>query len=335
VHPQHWPEDLDYAGKRVVVIGSGATAVTLIPAMADTAGHVTMLQRSPSYVLPVASHDRINHALRRLVGERRAYELTRRKNLARAKAIYDLCRRYPAQARRFIRWANAKALEGSDVDVDVHFKPAYDPWDQRLCAVPEGDLFEALKAGTASVVTDRIKTFTENGILLESGQELEADIIITATGLNVQAMGGMEIVVDGQEIVLGETVAFKGMMLSGVPNFVFAIGYTNMAWTLKVDLVCQHFCRMLAHADAIGGQVVVPALPEQEMALVPLLDFEAGYVKRAIDTLPKQGTSSPWHLAMNYKKDARYLRDGEVAGDGLRFLPAGANHTELAVGVTA
>jgi cation diffusion facilitator CzcD-associated flavoprotein CzcO len=322
VHPQQWPEHLDYAGKRVLVIGSGATAVTLVPAMAGDAAHVTMLQRSPTYVLPVPSVDRLNLRLRRLFGEQAAYAITRRINVARTNAIYKLSRRYPQQMRRFIRWTNVKSLAGSAIDVDTHFNPKYDPWDQRLCAVPDGDLFEALKAGTASVVTDRIRTFTESGVELESGRELDADIIVTATGLNLQPMGGVDLLVDGEEVTLAETVAYKGLMLSDVPNFVFAIGYTNASWTLKVDLVCEYFCRLIAHADAHGNDVCVARLPEQRIELKPLLDFDAGYVSRSLDVLPKQGTQAPWHLAMDYRLDTKYLRHGPVTDAAMRFLTA-------------
>jgi cation diffusion facilitator CzcD-associated flavoprotein CzcO len=322
VHPQHWPADLKYAGKRVVVIGSGATAVTLVPALAGDAAHVTMLQRSPTYVLPAPSVDHLNLRLRRLLGEQAAYAITRRINVARMKAMYRLSRRYPQQMRRFIRWATVKSLVGSDVDVDTHFNPSYNPWDQRLCVVPDGDLFKALKAGTASVVTDRIRTFSETEILLESGRALEADLIITATGLNLQAMGGIHLVVDGEEVTLAETVAYKGLMLSDVPNFVFAIGYTNASWTLKVDLVCEYFCRLIAHADAHEHHACVARLPEQQMGLKPLLDFDAGYVRRSLHELPKQGERPPWHLAMDYQKDTRYLRQGPVTDEAMRFFAA-------------
>jgi cation diffusion facilitator CzcD-associated flavoprotein CzcO len=310
VHPQHWPAELECTGKRVVVIGSGATAVTLVPAIAGDAAHVTMLQRSPSYILAQPSVDHLNLRLRRLLGEQAAYAITRRMNVARVKAIYKLSRRYPQQIRRLIRWATVKSLAGSEIDVDTHFNPSYNPWDQRLCVVPDGDLFKALKAGTASVVTDRIRTFTETGIVLESGRTLEADLVITATGLNLQAMGGIHLVVDGEEVTLAETVAYKGLMLSDVPNFVFAIGYTNASWTLKVDLVGEYFCRLIAHADAHGHDASVARLPEQGMGLKPLLDFDAGYVRRSLHELPKQGERAPWHLAMDYQRDkSTYARD--------------------------
>jgi cation diffusion facilitator CzcD-associated flavoprotein CzcO len=323
IHPQHWPEDFDYAGKRIVVIGSGATAVTLIPELARDATHVTMLQRSPTYVLPVPEQDRIALALRRYLGERRAYPIIRRKNILKQKLVYELSQRFPRLARRFIRSVNAKMLEGSDCDVDVHFNPRYDPWDQRLCAVPNGDFYRTVREGTASVITDRVKSFTDTGISLESGGEIEADVVVTATGLNVLVFGGIEVRVDGEEVDLPETVAYKGMMLSDVPNLVFAIGYTNSSWTLKVDLVCEYFCRLLEHMDRIGVDSATVRITDPEMEKVPLLDFKAGYVLRALDSLPRQGTEAPWHLAQNYAKDSRFLRRGKVADEQTEFRRSG------------
>jgi monooxygenase len=318
VHPQHWPEDLDYRGKRVVVIGSGATAVTLVPAMADEAAHVTMLQRSPTYVMPVPSKDTIANALQKVLGKRRGYAVTRRKNMLKQRAVYRLCQRYPRAARRLIRYVNAKQLPDG-YPVDEHFNPSYDPWDQRLCAVPNADLFKAIKDGKASVVTDRIVTFTERGIALESGQELEADIIVTATGLNLQAFGGIALSVDGEPVHLSDTVAYKSMMLSGVPNFVFMFGYTNSSWTLKVGPLCEHFCRLLAHMDAQGLDVCYAEVDDPDMATRPLLDFDAGYVQRAVGQLPKQGDHGPWQMVMDYRRDVEVLRDGPVTDDALRL----------------
>ena len=323
IHPQHWPEDLDYGGKRVVVIGSGATAVTLVPAMTDRAAHVTMLQRSPSYILPLPSHDAVNDRLRKWLGDERAYALTRRKNILRQRAFYVLSQRFPRAMRAVIRGVNKKMLQGA-CDVDVHFKPRYNPWDQRVCVVPNGDLYRALRTGSASMVTDRIRTFTERGLLLASGQELEADIIVTATGLNLKALGELDFRVDGDAVDVPERVAYKGMMLSGVPNFAYAIGYTNASWTLKVDLVCEYFCRLIEHTDATGADAAVPEVRDPEMPTRPLLDFQAGYVLRALDRLPKQGERAPWFLAQNYYKDARYLREGDVADDAMRFFKAEA-----------
>ena len=321
VHPQHWPEDLDYAGKRVLVIGSGATAVTLVPAMAETAGHVTMLQRTPSYVMPVPRNDALADRLRALLGEERAFALTRRKNIARGIGIWKFCQKYPKAARRLIRWVNTKQLpEG--YPVDEHFNPPYDPWDQRLCAVPDGALFRAIRNGTADVVTDRIETFTENGVLLASGRELEADVIVTATGLNVQAIGGISLTVDGEPVHLPDTVAYKGMMLSGVPNFALAIGYTNSSWTLKIGLLCEHFCRLLAYMDAHGYDVARPEPSDPDMPTRPFLDFAAGYIRRAVDQLPRQGDRMPWLTSMSYSTDVKLLRADSVTDPELHLSRA-------------
>ena len=317
VHPQHWPEDLDYRGKRVVIVGSGATAVTLVPAMAETAGHVTMLQRSPSYIVPVPSEDRIANTLPKLIGRERAYAVTRQKNVAKQRLIFRFCRQYPRAARRLIRHLNAKQLPAG-YPVDEHFRPAYNPWDQRLCAVPDADMFKAIRDGRASVVTDQIATFTERGIRLQSGRELEADIIVTATGLNLLAFGGVSLSVDGVPVNLSEKVAFKGFLLSDVPNFAYVFGYTNSSWTLKVGLICEHFCRLLAHMDAHDYDVCRPQAPDS-MATLPLLDITAGYVKRAVDQFPHQGTEGPWRTCMDYRADRKTLREGPVDDDHLRF----------------
>ncbi|GAB4079485.1 flavin-containing monooxygenase [Modestobacter muralis] len=318
VHPQHWPEALDTAGKRVVVIGSGATAVTLVPALAETAAHVTMLQRTPTYVLPVPAEDALANRLRRLLGEERAHPLIRRKNIAKSQFIWRFCQRHPERARALIRWVNTKQLpEG--YPVDEHFNPPYGPWDQRLCAVPNGDLFRTIRAGTAEVVTDRIATFTETGVLLESGRELPADVIVTATGLNVQAFGGIRLTVDGAEVRLPETVAFKGMMLSGVPNFAYAIGYTNSSWTLKIGLLCEHFTRLLTHMDAHGHDSVRPVPRDADMPTRPFLDFGAGYLRRSMDSLPRQGDRMPWLTSTDYRSDVKLLRADSVVDPELHF----------------
>ena len=318
VHPQHWPEDLDYTGKKVVIIGSGATAVTLVPAMADKAGHVTMLQRSPTYVLPVPSKDRFANIAKTVLGDKRGYALARRKNIAKQRLVYQFCQQHLAAARRLIRRLNAKQLPAG-YPVDEHFSPAYNPWDQRLCAVPDADLFTAIGNGSASVVTDRIATFTETGVLLESGRELDADIIVTATGLTMQAFGGMSLTVDGAAVHLPDTVAYKGMMLSGVPNFAYAIGYTNSSWTLKVGLLCEHFCRLLAHMDAHGYDTACPVPDDPHMQTRPFIDFSAGYVQRAVDQLPRQGAGQPWVTSMSYHSDVRLLRDDAVADPNLKL----------------
>ncbi|MEV6205674.1 NAD(P)/FAD-dependent oxidoreductase [Kitasatospora sp. NPDC051914] len=321
VHPQHWPEDLDYADKRVLVIGSGATAVTLVPAMAGTAAHITMLQRTPTYILPVPKRDTVGNLLKKVLGEERGHALTRRKNIAQQRAVWRLCQRYPKAARRLIRWINVRQLPAG-YPVDEHFNPPYDPWDQRLCAVPDGDLFKELRAGRASVVTDRIATFTERGVLLESGRELEADIVVTATGLNVQAFGGAQLTVDGEQVSLPDTIAYKGMMLSGVPNFAYAIGYTNSSWTLKVGLLCEHFCRLLAHMDAQGWDACRPEPADPAMPTQPFLSFGAGYIQRAVDRLPRQGDRMPWLTSMDYQADVRLLRADSVLDPELHFSRA-------------
>ncbi|GAA4934604.1 flavin-containing monooxygenase [Actinoplanes utahensis] len=318
VHPQHWPEDLDHAGKRVLVIGSGATAVTLVPAMSRTAGHVTMLQRTPSYILPVPKKDAIANALKKRLGPERGYAWTRRKNIVQQKAIWSFCRRFPNTARKVIRWVNTRQLPAG-YPVDEHFNPPYAPWDQRLCAVPDGDLFRAIRSGRASVVTDRIVTFTETGVRLESGREIDADVIVTATGLNVQAFGGVPLTVDGAAVKLADTVAYKGMMLSGVPNLAYAIGYTNSSWTLKIGLLCEHFCRLLAHMDAHGYDICRPEVADPSMPTRPFLDFGAGYIERAVDQLPRQGDRMPWLTSMDYQSDVRLLRADSVTDPELHF----------------
>jgi len=322
VHPQHWPEDLDYRDKRVVVIGSGATAVTLVPAMTDAAAHVTMLQRSPTYVVSVPSRDLLANALRRFLPANVAYAITRRKNVGLQSFVFKLSRRHPRLVAKLIR-AGVKRQLPAGYDVDTHFKPRYGPWDQRLCAVPDGDLFRAISSGQASIVTDRIATFTERGLQLESGRELEADVVITATGLNLLAFGGVQYVVDGSEIELSETLAYKGMMLEGVPNFAYAVGYTNASWTLKVDLVCEYMCRLLAHMDAGGFDRCVPVNDDPALERRPLLDFESGYVQRALDDFPKQGSAEPWQMAMNYRQDVKNLREGDVDDGAMRFSRTG------------
>ncbi|MBC6446228.1 flavin-containing monooxygenase [Actinokineospora xionganensis] len=317
VHPQHWPEDLDYAGKRVVVIGSGATAVTLVPAMADTAGHVTMLQRTPSYIVPVPKEDKVASLLTRVFGAERGYALTRRKNIAQSRAIWRFCQRFPGAARKIIRSLNVKLLpEG--FPVDEHFNPPYDPWDQRLCAVPDGDLFRAIRKGKASVVTGRIETFTETGIRLENGAEVEADIIVTATGLNIELFGGIDLTVDERPVSFPDTVVYRGMMLSGVPNFAIAIGYTNSSWTLKIGLLCEYFCRLLRHLDDHGHHAVW-AVADPDLPTRPLLDFGAGYVQRSLTLLPKQGPAAPWLMAMDYHEDREQMRHGAVVDGHLHF----------------
>lgn len=318
VHPQHWPANLDYAGKRVVVIGSGATAVTLIPAMADKTAHITMLQRTPTYIMPLPKQDAFANTLKKLLSPELAYALTRKKNIARQRWFFAFCQRFPNAARKLIRAANKKFLP-KDYPLDVHFNPPYKPWEQRLCAVPDADLFNAIRRGRASVATGQIETFTERGIKLASGEELEADIVVTATGLNLQLFGGIAVSVDGKPLQPSEHVAFKGMMLDGVPNFAFAVGYTNSSWTLKIGLLCEHFCRLLGYMDEHGYAVCVPERSDPSMPTRPLLDFGAGYVKRALADLPRQGSSYPWVMSMDYALDEKSLRHGPVEDPNLRF----------------
>ncbi|MFJ5231898.1 flavin-containing monooxygenase [Kitasatospora sp. NPDC088391] len=320
VHPQHWPADLDHTGRRVLVIGSGATAVTLVPALADRAAHVTMLQRTPTYVMPVPRRDAAAELLRRLFGEERGHALARRKNIARQRLIWSFCRRYPGAARRLIRRVNSRLLPAG-YPVDEHFAPPYDPWEQRLCAVPDGDLFRALREGRASVATDRVRSFTERGVLLESGREVEADLVVTATGLELQLFGGVRLLVDGEPVDVAGAVAFKGVMLSGVPNFAYAIGYTNASWTLKVDLLGAHLCRLLAHMDRHGQRICRPEVADPAMPVRPLLDFAAGYVRRAVDVLPRQGDRGPWRGSAGYREDVRLLAVDRVTDPELHFSP--------------
>ena len=318
VHPQRWPEDLDYAGKRVVVIGSGATAVTIIPAMATTAAHVTMLQRTPSYVLPVPTRDKLNARLTRLLGHERGYAITRWLNITRQATLWRACQKWPKAARKVIRDLNVKMLpEG--FPVDEHFNPPYGPWDQRMCMVPDGDLFRAIRDGKASVVTGPIETFTENGVLLADGRTVEADIIVTATGLNVQAFGGMTLTVDGEPVRAPTRFVYKGMMLSGVPNFAFIFGYTNASWTLKVGLVCENFTRLLSHMDARGYGTVRPVAADPAMPSTAFSDFQSGYIKRALGQLPRQGSRAPWRISPTYHADVKLLRRTPVDDPELRF----------------
>jgi cation diffusion facilitator CzcD-associated flavoprotein CzcO len=333
VHPQHWPEDLDYAGKRVVVIGSGATAVTLIPALSERAAKVTMLQRSPTYIISLPGEDPIAIGLRRRLPARLAYALTRAKNVGLQMLSYRFSRRFPRLTRRLLRRGAVDRLPPG-YDVDTHFNPSYDPWDQRLCLDPDGDLFKAISSGRADVVTDRVEAFTESGIRLESGSELEADIAITATGLQLLFLGGIEIAVDGRRIDLTEAVTYKAMMLCDVPNLSFSVGYTNASWTLKCDLVAKYVCRLLNHMDAGGYAYCTPRRPGPGVELTPVIDLKAGYVLRAIDQLPRQGARAPWRLRQNYPYDVATLRWGSIE-DGMDFVRAPAPDRALAGAVSS
>jgi cation diffusion facilitator CzcD-associated flavoprotein CzcO len=318
IHPQHWPEEPEYEGKRVVVIGSGATAVTLVPAMAKDAAHVTMLQRSPTYILSVPGEDPVAEALRKVLPARALYPIVRWKNVLLQSLTYRLARNRPGFVKKMLRKGVVAALpEG--YDVDTHFKPDYNPWDQRLCMVPDGDLFKVLSDGSAEIVTDRIESFTAGGIKLESGRQLEADVMVTATGLNLLFLGGMKIEVDGEEIDQSQLLAYRGMMLGDVPNLGFTIGYTNASWTLKADLVAEYLCRLLNHMDANGYDICVPHLTDPSVTPEPILDFSSGYVVRAIADLPKQGSKEPWKLRQNYAVDLRKLRYATLEDGAMQF----------------
>ncbi|MGW0173002.1 flavin-containing monooxygenase [Rhodococcus sp. NPDC003322] len=318
VHPQHWPADLDHTGKKVVVIGSGATAVTLVPSMATDAEHVTMLQRSPTYIASLPARDPIANTLRRVLGNRLAYPIARWKNIGFSTVTYQLSQRLPGVVKKVLRRAQERQLPAG-YDIDTHFTPRYNPWDQRMCLVPDGDLFRAIRHGRASIVTDRIASFTERGLALESGTELDADVIVTATGLNLLIFGGAELSVDGEPVSLPDTLAYKGMMLSGVPNFVFTIGYTNASWTLKADLVAEYFCRLLTRMDERGETVCVPVNNDSTLTTRPLLDFEAGYVQRSVDQFPRSGSRAPWQLGMSYVHDLVTLRHRTLDDGVMRF----------------
>lgn len=318
VHPQRWTSDIDYANKRVVVIGSGATAVTLVPEMAKDAAHVTMLQRSPTYVVSRPAADAIANGLRRVLPIKLAYQLTRWKNVLLGMLFFQLCRRRPEFMKRLLAKGVLREL-GPDYDVATHFTPRYNPWDQRLCLVPNGDLFEALKKGRASVVTDHIDTFTERGIQLKSGKELEADIIVTATGLELQLLGGMQVAVDGKPVEFSKVLTYKGMMYSGVPNLASAFGYTNASWTLKCDLTCAYVCRLLSYMDANSYRQCMPNNRDPSVGEEPWIDFSSGYVQRALDMLPKQGSKTPWKLHQNYLLDLLTLKFGSVQDEGMEF----------------
>ncbi|MEX2194381.1 MAG: NAD(P)/FAD-dependent oxidoreductase [Thermoleophilaceae bacterium] len=327
VHPQHWPEDLDYAGKRVVVIGSGATAVTLVPAMAEAAAHVTMLQRSPSYIVSLPAEDPIAGFFRRVLPTRASYAVTRWKNVLLTMLTFQLSRSRPRFVKALVRKAVERQLPRG-YDIDTHFNPRYNPWDQRMCLVPDGDLFSAISAGRASVATDQIDTFTEQGLRLASGAELEADVVVTATGLNLLVLGGMKLAVDGRDVELPETMGYKGMMLSGVPNLAIVIGYTNASWTLKCDLTCEYVCRLLNHMDEHGYRQCTPKR-DPSMPAEPFIDFSSGYVLRSIDKFPKQGAKPPWRLHQNYARDILALKFGAVEDGALEFSKGGAAVDEV------
>jgi monooxygenase len=318
VHPQKWPDDLAYAGKRVVVIGSGATAVTLVPAMAKSAARVTMLQRSPTYVVARPAHDTIANFLRRHLPSMVAYNLVRWRNILVGMYIYRLSRRSPERMKKLIAKGVQTAL-GADYDIGKHFTPRYNPWDQRMCLVPDGDLFDAINQGKAAVVTDEIETFTEHGVRLRSGAELEADIIVTATGLNMVAFGDVEISVDGHHVDPAKTLNYKGTMFSGIPNLAATIGYTNASWTLKAELTCDYICRVLNYMDKKAYRVCVPQNDDPSITNEPWLNLSSGYIQRAADRMPKQGSKTPWKLHQNYVRDIMNLKFSSVNDGVLRY----------------
>ncbi len=318
IHPQKWPEQLDYRGKKVVVIGSGATAVTLVPAMAADAGHVTMLQRSPSYIFSLPGQDKLTEFLAKIMPASWAYGLARKRNILIQRWLYIACRRWPKLMRRWLLSQTRKHL-GPDFDMR-HFTPRYMPWDERLCAVPDANLFTVLRNGQASVVTDHIETFTETGIRLKSGQELQADIVITATGLDVQMLGGMELKVDGEARPISNRMTYKGVLMQDIPNLAWVFGYTNAPWTLKADIAAAYVNRLLRHMDAHGYEVAVPR--DTEGCALPngMLDsLQSGYVQRGKDTLPRQGSKLPWQVLMHYERDRKMLLKDPIEDGLLQF----------------
>lgn len=320
IHPQHWPDDLDYHGKRVLVIGSGATAVTLVPAMAEAAAHITMLQRSPSYIMSVPAHDTLTSVLSHLIPKRWAYGLARRRNIAIQRWIYKAAKRWPERTRRFLLKGVSNKLD--DLSLMPHFTPSYMPWDQRLCAVPNGDLFTAINSGKASIVTDQIVEFTEHGVRLVSGAELEADIIITATGLQLQVLGGTELTLDDVPCNINERMTYKGVLLESVPNMAWIFGYTNAPWTLKADIAARYVSRLLNHLQATGlavAQATDRGRNKQSDSMMGAL--QSGYVQRANAILPRQGAALPWQLLNAYELDSTMLLEEPIEDAILELEP--------------
>ena len=335
IHPQHWPKDLDYTNKKVVVIGSGATAMTLVPAMADDAASVTMLQRSPTYVVARPDQDKIANTLRKLLPDSMAYALTRFKNTQLQHFMYQRMRKEPTKMKKALVGMVSDAL-GPDYDVEKHFTPKYNPWDQRLCLIPNGDLFKSIKKGKTQVITDQIDTFTADGITLTSGDTLEADIVITATGLNMQVMGGSTFAVDGRSVNFADTVSYKGMMYAEIPNLIQTFGYINASWTLRADLTAEYACRVINHMDKLGARQCTPRLraEDADMELRPWIeDFSAGYMQRTMNLMPRQGDKDPWRNTQNYALDKKMIRnapleDGALLFDELELRPIEARLPE-------
>ena len=318
VHPQDWTENVAYADKRVVVIGSGATAVTLVPELAKKAAHVTMLQRSPTYVVAWPDEDRIANALRRWLPPGTACALTRWKNVLAGMYFYRMCKRNPERAKKMIL-DGVRAELGPSFDIETHFTPRYDPWNQRLCLAPNGDSFASIREGRTSVVTDAIETFTETGIKLRSGKELEADLVVTATGLNLQVLGGAEIEVDGRLADPATTMTYKGALYSDLPNLASVFGYTNASWTLKADLLCGYVCRLLNYMEKHGYDSCTPRNADPTLERLPLVDFSSGYFQRSMDKLPRQGSRRPWQVYQNYVRDIIALQLAPVDDGVLEF----------------
>lgn len=322
IHPQHWPSNFDYSNKRVVIIGSGATAVTLVPSMTDKAAHVTMLQRSPTYLVSRPDVDKLANLLNRFLPTPWAYGITRWKNVLLGHLFYKLSRKDPQRVKKLLLTGVRQAV-GPDYDVEKHFTPTYQPWDQRLCLVPNADLFKAIRNGKASVVTDHIDTFTEKGIRLTSGAELQADVIVTATGLDLLALGGIEFTIDGKALVLNQTISYKGMMLADVPNMAYVMGYTNASWTLKADLTCEYVCRLLNKMTRLSVQQCTPHLNDPSVTAEDWINFSSGYIQRSLDKFPKQGSKKPWRLNQSYARDILTLRWGAVDDGTMAFSKPG------------
>ena len=326
IHPQFWPESLDYKGKRVVVIGSGATAVTLVPAMADTAAHVTMLQRSPTWMVSRPGSDAIANALKAILPAQMAYDIVRWKNVTLGQYFYKQTRSNPGKVRELLLKRLAKLLP-ADYDLETHFTPGYNPWDQRLCLVPDADLFNAITAGKAEIVTYQIAKFEAGGIRLHNGKLLEADIIVTATGLKLEALGGMTVTVDGETRRTADALAYKGMMFSGIPNLAQSFGYINASWTLRSDLIADYVCRLLKHMRKTGVDIATPTPAADVVPERLAMDLQSGYVQRGADALPRSGNRAPWMVTANYKYDRKELMEGPVT-DEMAFAKAGAVATE-------
>ena len=318
VHPQKWTSDIDYTNKRIIVIGSGATAVTLVPEMAKKAAHVIMLQRSPTYIFSRPDEDKVANWMNKNLPLSVAYPFTRWKNVLLGMLFYSVSRKYPDFVKKLLIKGVKKEL-GEGHEVEKHFSPSYNPWDQRVCLVPNGDLFAVIKEGKATVVTEHIDRFVDKGLLLKSGKLLEADMIVTATGLNLQLMGGIDLSVDGKKLDMSETVSYKSLMLSNIPNLSMAFGYTNASWTLKVDLTHQYICRLLNYMDSKGYRQCTPRQNDKSLILKPFSDFSAGYLQRQINNLPKQGSKKPWLLKQNYVFDLINIRHGEIKNEVLEF----------------